>query len=293
MPLNMEGDTVADRDLEELFKRAAQIAQVVPESMQEAAFHRALDALTGNDDRSAPKASPRQPPLRRGAERKDEPAAGDAVATLMSMERSRGPEIDDNEGSLAKGLALLQVARREFGIDGLTSQEIATVLTDKFRSRVTRQAINQAMDTAGRMVDRVKAGRRGSKIRIMKAGERWLELPAEERRSEGRSIGQAGSRRGRRASTHTKREGVVAEDGPLVKAEARRLSRSPKWAVESLIEAEWFATPRSLGDVRKELESRMAIRFKATDLSPALTRLLREKKLRRTKTEAGQYEYES
>jgi hypothetical protein len=63
--------------------------------------------------------------------------------------------------------------------------------------------------------------------------------------------------------------------------------------VESLIEAGWFTTPRGLTEIRKELESRMALRFKTTDLSPAMTRLLREGRLHRTRTEAGQYEYDS
>lgn len=35
-------------DLKELFKQAAEIAQQVPESMQEAAFNRALEMLTGS-----------------------------------------------------------------------------------------------------------------------------------------------------------------------------------------------------------------------------------------------------
>ena len=35
-------------DLKELFKQAAEIAQQVPESMQEAAFNRAIDLLTGD-----------------------------------------------------------------------------------------------------------------------------------------------------------------------------------------------------------------------------------------------------
>ncbi|PVV09931.1 MAG: hypothetical protein B6D77_09210, partial [gamma proteobacterium symbiont of Ctena orbiculata] len=34
-------------DLKELFKQASEIAQQVPESMQEAAFNRAIDLLTG------------------------------------------------------------------------------------------------------------------------------------------------------------------------------------------------------------------------------------------------------
>ncbi|MDX6499627.1 MAG: hypothetical protein QOG23_2887 [Blastocatellia bacterium] len=37
-------------DLKELFKQAAEIAQQVPENMQEAAFNRALDLLTNESD---------------------------------------------------------------------------------------------------------------------------------------------------------------------------------------------------------------------------------------------------
>lgn len=35
-----------DTDLKELFKQAAEIAKQVPDSMQEAAFNRAIDLLT-------------------------------------------------------------------------------------------------------------------------------------------------------------------------------------------------------------------------------------------------------
>jgi hypothetical protein len=283
---------LSDSELQEVFKRAAAIAKVVPESMQEAAFHRALDALTGQPSRTMPDRSRRAAPARKRTERKEEGEEEDPVAMLMAMERSRAPEVDDNEGSLGKGLALLHVARREFGIDGLTSQQIATVLTDKFRSRLTRQAINQAMDAAGRMVDRVKTGR-GTKIRIMEAGEHWLELPPEKRRSDGgkRVKGASSPRRTRRLS-HAEKEGPGESPAPS-KPAPRRPSRGPKGAVESLINAGWFSTPRSLPDIRKELESRFALRYKPTDLSPAMTRLLREGKLRRTKSESGQYDYES
>ena len=40
-------------DLKELFKQASEIAQQVPDSMQEAAFNRAIDLLTGSSDVSS------------------------------------------------------------------------------------------------------------------------------------------------------------------------------------------------------------------------------------------------
>jgi hypothetical protein len=47
-------------DLKELFKQASEIAQQVPANMQEAAFNRALDLLTGGAEKiSVPIASSR------------------------------------------------------------------------------------------------------------------------------------------------------------------------------------------------------------------------------------------
>ena len=40
----------SDKEMRELFRRAAEIARVVPESMQEAAFNRALDMLNDAED---------------------------------------------------------------------------------------------------------------------------------------------------------------------------------------------------------------------------------------------------
>jgi prevent-host-death family protein len=44
---------VEDKTLEEAFKEAAAIASVVPESMQEGAFHRALDEILGDSGESS------------------------------------------------------------------------------------------------------------------------------------------------------------------------------------------------------------------------------------------------
>jgi hypothetical protein len=287
-----------DKKLQETFKRAAEIASVVPESMHEAAFNRALDALMGT---TAPATPPDAPRGGKAAPRgRAEPTiTDDPVAALLALDRSKAPEVDAAQGGMGKALALLLVAGRELDIDGLTSQQMATVLTDKFRHRVTRQALNEAMDKAGNRIDRITGGR-ATRYRIMRAGEDWLAAPpAEDTNGEaGRSTGRTGgSRRRRKGKQGTATTSTAPAAGSTSKAPAApkratgRPSRGPKAAVEGLITAGWFAKPRSLADIRVELEHQQALRFKATDLSPAMTRLLREGRLKRTKTEAGQYEY--
>ncbi len=290
-----------DKQLQETFRRAAEIASVVPESMHQAAFNRALDALMGTTQPASPGPTTPTRTTTPKAYELDKAKPADPVADLMAMERSRAAEVDDAQGALAKALALLLVARRELSIDGLTPTQMASVLTDKFRWRVTRQAINQAMDTAGNRVDRVKGGR-GSRYRLMQAGETWLATPTDERKPDAARAasggGRAATRRRRKAKGATNPSSVTevgtgAGDPPSKPSSVRRPSRGPKAAVESLIDSGWFKTPRGLSAIRTELEHRLALRFKPTDLSPAMTRLLREGRLRRSKTEAGQYEYES
>src|SRR4051812_30927465 len=117
-------------DMQELFKRAAEIAAVVPESMQEAAFHRALDALTGTDQARAKKMAAR----RRGKESSSRGGGGEAgsgladrVAQVTAISKDDAPEVDRESTALGRSIALLVVAEREAGVDGMTAPEIAQV----------------------------------------------------------------------------------------------------------------------------------------------------------------------
>ncbi len=286
-----------DERLREMFRRAAEIASVVPESMHEAAFNRALDALTNTGQANQHDAVQNHPRPRTHND-PAKPKSSDPIVALSAMDRSHAAEVDSAKGGMAKALGLLFVARRELGIDGLTASEIASVLTDKFRWRVTRQAVGQAMDAAGNRVDRNK--QKGATVfRIMEAGERWLASPQDEVAvsATGGTQPRSVARRRRKPKAPNKNAPTngmsSAEAQPATRPAARRASRGPKATVETLIDAGWFATPRGLSAIRVELENSLALRFKPTDLSPALTRLLREGRLRRSKTESGQYEYQS
>jgi hypothetical protein len=118
-------------DMQELFKEAAKIAAVVPESMQEAAFNRALDMLTGSEETPA-KSTPT--PRRPGKKRASSGNGGDAgtpavdrVAQVTAIPRDAAPGVDQETSVHGRSIALLVAAKREAGVDGLTAREIATV----------------------------------------------------------------------------------------------------------------------------------------------------------------------
>ena len=63
--------------------------------------------------------------------------------------------------------------------------------------------------------------------------------------------------------------------------------------LEGLIGSGFFSDARTIGTVQEHLEKAQGRRYRATDLSPTLVRLLREEKLTREKNAEGQYEYKS
>lgn len=278
-----------DDELVALFKRAAEIASAVPESMREAAFHRALDSLQQG---STPNGPSGRSSARKGSDRTREKATPgiDPVGALNELERSRAAEVDNEDGALGKSLALLRVAEQEVSIERLTAPQIATVLTEKFRWRVTRQSVTAALEKAGRLVDRRKDGRAVT-YRLMQPGEDWLDSDTDARGSTGRSASsparKSGSTKIKPAKRVPQKQATRSESAP----NGRRSRTGPKAAVESLIESGYFASARTLSELQQKLQHDRALRFKPTDLSPALTRLLREARLSRAKNSDGQYEY--
>lgn len=169
----------------------------------------------------------------------------------------------------------------------MTAPQIAKVLTDKFRQRVSRQAINQALDAAGDYVDRTPQAKGGTVYRLMAPGEDYL------------AGGGAGSKEQKEPAATTKRRKGRGRPRTTPKAEAgqekssgrKRSGRRPKALVEELIADGFFTEPRTISDIQERLRHKKGIRLKATDLSPVLVRLLREKALDRERNESNQYEY--
>lgn len=284
-----------DQDLQDLFKRAAAVAESVPAALQEAAFNRALDALlhpngdTGaSSRRDGSSRGSRQP----GKARSGDDGGSDPVQTLLTLSRDQAESVDDAEGALGKALALLHVAETKAGISALTAPQIAQVLTTKFKWKVTRQAITQALDRAGKMVDST-TGDGARAYTIMQAGVQYLETPAEERQAgtARQTTPRRPAKRGARKATATNAEPKPANGSSSQRKQSTR--EGPRASVEALISRGFFSTPRLLGDIKNELKDSRGLVYKSTDLSPVLTRLLRDGILSRARNADSQYEYVS
>lgn len=290
-------DMSGAQDMEELFREAAKIAAVVPEAMQEAAFHRALDMLTNGDPTETQHTARRAPKQRSSAG----PHAGtpelDRVSRVIAVSRDAAPEVDQETSVQGRSIALLVAASREADVDGLTAPEIAKILTEKFRHRTTRQAVQQAMDNSGNMVDRQKHANSAAVYRVMKAGEDWLAKPVEQRtapsngtRSRRRvsATQTAASVPAKSASAKTSSSATKAASAARSSSAGRRTG--PKKVLEALISEGYFSEPRGMADIKQHLRHQKAMSFEASDLAPTLVRLLREGKLKRSKVEK-QYVY--
>lgn len=281
------------KDMKSLFKQAAEIAAQVPESMHDAAFNRALDMLM-QEQGLTPKPSASNA-ARRGAtpRRKESPSPSDSqdiVDGLMhGLNRTEHPEVAKASRVLDRSLYLLRAAKDKLNIDGLTPPQIARVLTDKFRVKTTQPAVSMALAAAGDKVDRERVG--GAFVyRIMGSGEAYLdgprdkESPAPSRRTKPRKPkGRLRSAPGRQAQ---------AKNGNS--KPTRRSGRpGPKAMIENLLDGGFFSQGRTISQIQKHLQKAEGRPYKPTELSPALLRLLRQKRLARDENADGQYEYKA
>lgn len=151
-------------------KKAEEIALTIHESIRTAAFKAIFDSLVGG---SQPNAIIR-PTSIPAAKRTGSAKLDDAETTLMEIDRTAHPEIATAASVLDRSLRVLSIASEQFDIDGLKPSQIAKVLTEKFRIKTSRQAVQQALDSAGDKVDRVP--RQGGAIfRLMGGGEAYLK----------------------------------------------------------------------------------------------------------------------
>jgi hypothetical protein len=281
-----------DKSLKEAFKEAAAIASVVPESMQEGAFHRALDEILGDSGGSSPgEGSPRGAPRKRRPRRETGVAKqDDSVDDLVAkINRTEHPEINDSMPVLERSLSILLIAKN-LGIDGLSPPRIAEILTDKFRVKTRRQHVGAHLSSATKFVDRHKEGR-GFSYRIMGAGEKHLEdfNGRGGQSSTGASSRKAPPKRAPRKRAPSKESKPKGDDKPK---RGTRSRPGPKAVIESLIQAGFFKDPKTISNIQDHLKTKVGHFYKPTDLSPALTRLLRDGQLDRDRNESGKYEYQ-
>lgn len=290
---------MSDNKTKDLFKRAAEIASVVPDAMQAEAFNRALERLeaeTGvgaklSGQRVADKR--RAPGTGRNVDATTEQNQGGLLTLIAGIKSPNYPDIKPAISVRERSLRVLRLAREDFSIDGLGAGDIAKVLTDKFRVTTSSQAVTRALKDRPDLTDRSK--RHGIEVyRIMEPGEQFLNAPAAEERDKP-SANRASKKRNRtgrrKAVKRTTKKAGRTKSAKTTKRSGNR--PGPKKMLETLISDKYFDEPRTIGDMITHIGNKKAHTYKATDLSPALSRLLRDGKLDREQDDDGQFEYQS
>jgi hypothetical protein len=295
-------------DLKELFKQASEIAQQVPESMQEAAFNRALDLLTGSLQSPLSTSQPaRQPSAKQRLSQKKlvkngsedrELAPSD---TLLNMiDSTQHPGIRSANKILDRSLMVLQIALDDHGVDGLTPNDIAKLLTDKFRISTTSAAVSNSLGKATTLVNRVSSGP-GFVYRIMGPGEEYLaHLDQPGNVSNQAKPSKAKKRRSSKNSEKHVAKETEEKENPKKSQKAASKSPGqktpskgevgPKAAVLELIASGFFSQPRTGPAVQAQLKNKRGFNIGTDQLRLAMLRLVRDQKLDRDDHE-GQYEY--
>jgi len=170
-------------NLKDLFKEAAEIASKVPENMQPVAFSRAIDILLGEvPDTKTPKKGTRKKASssKKVVERKKD----ELVEQLLNeIDSTKYSIISKLNRVLERSLLVIKIANDEFKVDGLTSPQVAKILTDKFRLKTSRQAADIALRNAGDYLNRVPDGK-AFKYKIMQPGEKYLAKIIEKKEKE-------------------------------------------------------------------------------------------------------------
>lgn len=284
-------------DLKELFKQASEIAQQVPESMQEAAFNRAIDLLTGGTASEPHVEQPVTQTIKKKKATKKRTQTDQETSSLddlvAAIDSTQHPGVTSATKVLDRSLMIMQIALTDHGVDGLTPAEIAKILTEKFRVGTTQAAVSMALGKATTLVNRVKSGP-GYKYRIMAPGEEYLA-----------HLGQTDSALSSPAKKRQKKK-VVAKGATAKKLSPKKKPKTskksggrsskksavgPKAAVSTLLESGYFSTGRTGPEVQAYLKSKRGFSFGTDQLRLAMLRLVREEKLERDENDDGQYEY--
>lgn len=272
-------------DLKELFKQASEIAKQVPENMQEAAFNRALDMLTGESNKEQPeKDIPDSKKIIKKKNRKfsELEQKDDGHELITKIDSTQHPGVTSATKVLDRALMILQIALQDHAIDGLTPSEIAHILTDKFRVRTDNNSVNMGLGRATNLVDRIHVGK-GYKYRIMEPGEKYLaHLNEGDSKALKKSATPIKSKQSNRKKSSKKAKGKTAPT---------KRNTGPKAAIINLIKGGYFEKGRTGPELKTYLKCKKGHDFGIDQLNLAMLRLVRDEQLERTENQNGKYEY--
>ncbi len=278
-------------DLKELFKQASESAQQVPENMQEAAFNRALDLLTGNaqSDPSTKIISKKSEGKKKNSTRIERNTKGSLTDELLStIDSTRHPGVRSANKILDSSLMVLQIALVDHKIDGLTASQIAKILIGKFRISTSVPAVRMALMRATNLVNRIP-DRQSFLYKIMAPGEEYL---AHLSKTGGSGVISTPQRKKGKKRVAKKSSSSTSKKSKAKKQRKGKGGRpGPGAIVKQLMGKGFFKKTKTIQDVIDHCDSEFAYKYKASEFSVALMRALRNKVLGRQKNAEGQFEY--
>jgi len=218
---------------------------------------------------------------------------------ISDIDSTKYPSVTSASKALDSSLMVLQIALNDHGVDGLTPNGIAKILTNKFRIRTTTTAVSMALGKATSFVNRIPDGQ-GFSYRIMPPGEKFLSELSEQQ-SPTNATPQRKRTKKERGMESPKPE--VASEERAGEAEPKKPTQSvssksksaagmgPKAAVLGLMDSGFFSLGRTSPEVRDYLKKKRGFSFATDALRFTLLRIVREGKLERDENAEGQYEY--
>jgi hypothetical protein len=288
-------------DLKELFKHAAEIAKQVPESMQVAAFNRAIDLLTEKGSNKQPADQKQNSDKENKLINKVETANSSIDVLLSAIDSTQHPEVVSASKVIDRALMVLNISLTFHNVDGLTPIAIARILTEKFRVNDTKKAVSMALGRATTLVNRIPDGQ-GFLYKIMNPGKEYLEhlgagdgslkapMPSRKKRNNRTSIKENNSSTTQDSSTKKINRKTKKKNG--ADQQVKKKNRiGPKAAILNLIETGFFDKGKTGPEVQAYLKVKRGFNIGIAQLRLAMLRLLHDGTLVRDDNAEGHYEY--
>jgi hypothetical protein len=289
-----KGSKMTKNDLEKAFLEAAEIAKKLPKNLQEAGFNRALEQLLGKRSSSDGEGWRTEAPNRLGAQGQNTNKGERNAAKLIdAIDRTSYPDIGATKRVADRALKVLQLAHQDYGVDGLTAAEIATILSRKFRLPVKTNSVNKALERETDTVD-IRSDPGSSRVfHIMAPGDVYLHNLRSGK--EGTLTQTFSAKEAKKASARkspTTRESTETKKPTNGVTRKKTSSRpGPKAAVIQLIELGFFRAARTVSDIQQEMKHKRGHHYSLQELAPALVRSIRDGSLTRERNDTGHYEY--
>lgn len=269
-----------DKQITEILRRAEEMTKGVDANLRPTAFKSVFDMLAGQ--MTAPATTPHHNAPTRAAQKTPASSAatgGDAFDQLLaSINRSEHPDVFNEKRVLERALRVLKIAQGT-DCEYLNTQQIAQILTEKFRLPTKYQAVRFALESAPTFTNSKQNGR-STLYAIMHPGEQFLTLPEAERTAT----------QLKRPSKNPANKSKKTDANPQSKGK-RHNGTGPKGILMQLIQEGFCDAPKTVGELSEHIKHKKGHSYATNELTTPLVRLVRDEVLNRATNSDNQYVY--